>query len=824
MNLYRVLAGAILLLQVCSTPAAQDIQFNSDILDLEDSQHIDLSVFSKAGFVMPGIYSLAVHINKHELSEQPILFTAPDNSPQDSVACISPALVEQFELKSSAKGQLRWWHDNQCLDISSLEGTQMRIDLGASALYLNIPQAWLEYNSPDWDPPSRWDEGVNGLLLDYDLNGQSNSSQGKRSDSLGVIGTVGANLGAWRLRADMQGQTERSRGQATQHSLTWNRYYAYRAIAPLRSRLTVGEDYLSSNLFDSFLYAGVNLASDDNMLPPNLRGYAPEVTGVATSNARVTVSQQGRLLYETQVAAGPFRIQDINNAINGKLDVRVEELDGSVQEYQMDTANIPYLTRPGTVRYKLTAGRPSDGEHNIDGPLFASGEFSWGVSNGWSLYGGGIGTQDYNAAALGAGRDLTILGALSVDVTQSRAVLPQGSLTGKSYRVSYSKRFDDYDSQVTFAGYRFSEENFMNMSEFLQARDQQHRQNKAKEMYTATVNKQFRQQGVSIYMNYSRQTYWNRPASDRYSISLSRYFDAGRFKNLSLSLTAYSNKSERNADQGGYLSLSLPWGSGSYNYNTSVNSTNTTHSAGYYDRLSDKTYYQVSGGTSRTGQSLNANMSHEADNARFNANASYLPGESSAIGGSVQGGATLTAHGGALHRSNIAGGTRLMVDTGGVGGVPIRGSGPLTRTNYFGKAVIADINPYYRDQASIDLDSLGDDVEATRSVTQATLTEGAIGYRKFDVISGTKAMAFITLPHGPTPPFGATVHNRRGQETGIVSDKGGVYLSGIKADEVMSVRWDGKDQCNVTLPKNMPEDGAELDLLCREDRPLDDAA
>ncbi|QSB42395.1 fimbria/pilus outer membrane usher protein [Pseudomonas hygromyciniae] len=56
----------------------------------------------------------------------------------------------------------------------------------------------------------------------------------------------------------MQGRTERSTGQATQRAFTWNRYYAYRAIAPLRSRPTVGEDYLSSSLFDSFSYAGVN--------------------------------------------------------------------------------------------------------------------------------------------------------------------------------------------------------------------------------------------------------------------------------------------------------------------------------------------------------------------------------------------------------------------------------------------------------------------------------------------------------------------------------------------------------------------------------------
>ncbi|MFT1843819.1 fimbria/pilus outer membrane usher protein, partial [Vibrio cholerae] len=81
--------------------------------------------------------------------------------------------------------------------------------------------------------------------------------------------------------------------------------------------------------------------------------YAPEVTGVARTNAKVVISQQGRVLYETQVASGPFRIQDINDAVSGQLDVRVEEQDGSVQAFRIDTASIPYLTRPGTVRYKV---------------------------------------------------------------------------------------------------------------------------------------------------------------------------------------------------------------------------------------------------------------------------------------------------------------------------------------------------------------------------------------------------------------------------------------------------------------------------------------
>lgn len=188
---------------------------------------------------------------------------------------------------------------------------------------------------------------------------------------------------------------------------------------------------MNSSIFDSFRYLGASLVSDDNMLPPNLRGYAPEVKGVAETNARVTVSQQGRVLYETTVAAGPFSIQDLNSATSGTLDVTVTEQNGTVRTFQVNTASIPYLTRPGLVRYKFAMGKPTDYERNAQGPGFVSSEFSWGVNNGWSLYGGSvIGGSDYNVLALGIGRDLLAFGALSFDLTQSRASLPGHPYTG----------------------------------------------------------------------------------------------------------------------------------------------------------------------------------------------------------------------------------------------------------------------------------------------------------------------------------------------------------------------------------------------------------
>lgn len=132
---------------------AADIEFNTDVLDVSDRANIDLGQFSRGNFIMPGEYIFTLHINKNTLPEQPVTFYPPDNDEKGSEACITPQQVELLGLKKSAFVKLAWWHQNQCLDPRSLEGMELRSDLGASALYLNIPQAYLDYTAENWDPP-----------------------------------------------------------------------------------------------------------------------------------------------------------------------------------------------------------------------------------------------------------------------------------------------------------------------------------------------------------------------------------------------------------------------------------------------------------------------------------------------------------------------------------------------------------------------------------------------------------------------------------------------------------------------------------------------
>ncbi|WP_323989199.1 outer membrane usher protein [Pseudomonas canadensis] len=809
---------------------AGDIEFNTDVLDLSDRSNIDLSQFARSGFILPGTYSMVVQINTQPLSEQSVAFYPPDNDPKGSQACLSPGLVEQLGLKASGAASLTWWKGGQCLDTQGLPGMEVSGDLATATLSISLPQAYLEYSDINWDPPSRWDEGVPGLLVDYNLTALSSYRKNDEArNNLTGNGTLGANAGAWRLRADWQGRVEKGRDAApSPQRLEWSRYYAYRAIPALKARLVVGENYLYSDLFDSFRFTGAALNSDESQLPPNLRGYAPEVVGVAKTNARVIISQQGRVLYETLVAAGPFRIQDLNDAVTGRLDVRVEEQDGTVHTSQVDTAGVPYLTRPGQVRYKLATGRPSNLQYGADGNFFGSGEFSWGISNGWSLFGGGITDNNYRALTAGVGRDLLAFGAVSLDATQSRATVWNETLSGKSYRLQYSKHFEEYDSQVTFAGYRFSEKNYLSMSEYLDARHYGRNGELAgtgvngswkpiggsKALYTATVNKQFRDLSTTVYASYNKQTYWERPATQRWNLSASRYFNVGTVKNLSLSLNLYRTLDYNYKDNGMALTVSLPLGStGTLSMDASRGAGKNRFSTRYSDRLDERNSYQLSAGN----RSASGYLSHIGDYADINLTVSQQEGNYTSLSASARGGGTLTPYGGALHRTNSTGGTRLMVDTGGVSDVPVRGYGTPTRSNVFGKAVISDIGSYQRTAASVDLESLPSNVEATQSVTQLTLTEGAIGYRSLDVIAGEKAMAVLRLPDGSSPPFGAVVKNTKQQDTGIVNDGGQVYLSGIQAGEAMTVSWGGSERCTLTLPVVLPADALTdaLQLGCR---------
>ena len=814
-----LLAASIALFCYSGSSAADSaVEFNTDVLDASDRKNVDLKRFSSENYVIPGNYLLDIRVNGQEISQQNVTYRATADNADTSFVCLTPEQVNFLALKKEAQEKIRQV-DPQCLDIKTIPGVEFNNHEGI--LDITVPQAWMKYNDPDWVPPERWDDGIAGLIFDYSLSGQINHQLkgGDSTNSLSAYGQTGFNAGAWRLRAEYQANYDND----GQRNLDWNQVYAYRPLPSLASKLTVGELYLNSQVFDTVRFTGVNMASDERMLPPNLQGYAPEIQGIAKSNAKVTVSQSDRVIYETTVPAGPFNIQGLNSSVRGTLDVKVEEQDGSVSTFQVNTANIPYLTRPGYVRYNTSIGKPSRYNHNLEGPAFYVGDFSWGISNAWSLYGGTILTgDDYNAFSIGLGRDMNAFGALSADVTQSISRVPdQDSQKGLSFKLSYSKTFDEYNSAITFAGYRFSQENFRSLSQYLDERYQNYDHvGREKQMYTITANKTFWADdpdwATTMYLTYTHQDYWDRSAQDRYGITLGRSFRMAGINGITTNLSAWRSNYRGRRDDSFALSLSVPIGDSRWmGYDLQNSGGSTTQLASYSDNSDYNNLWRVRAGLGQNDRAaMDGYYQRRSQMAELNANVGYQQSRYLSIGGTMRGGLTATQHGAALHNSSATLDTaRIMVDTNGIAGVPLNGK--QARTNSLGIAVVPDVVSYNSFDTRIDVDALDENTEANKAISTNTLTEGAIGYQRFAVAQGERMMAIIRLADGSFPPFGAEIINHDGVNVAMVMDDGMAWIAGVTPREKLSASWNGKRQCKVTVPDHNLNSSKPLLLPCQ---------
>lgn len=100
MEHHKLLAATALCCAATWASAAEEFQFNTDVLELKDRENLDLGVFASANFIMPGQYNLLVHVNRDTLTEYAVDYIPADDDPKSSIACLSPALVNELGLKT----------------------------------------------------------------------------------------------------------------------------------------------------------------------------------------------------------------------------------------------------------------------------------------------------------------------------------------------------------------------------------------------------------------------------------------------------------------------------------------------------------------------------------------------------------------------------------------------------------------------------------------------------------------------------------------------------------------------------------------------------
>ncbi|EMI4478326.1 fimbria/pilus outer membrane usher protein [Enterobacter hormaechei] len=806
----------IIIASLLMTIVASATEFNINAIDKDQRGSVDLSRFKDQISVTPGSYFVTVSVNDIPLANGwQLRWREINNAVQ---VCIPPELADTFALQDDVRHALP--EKEGCVDFAARPDIKFTFEQGSQTLKVTIPQAWLQYRAVDWMPPSTWDNGVPGVLLDYNLfasHYQPNSSGS--NDNANTYGTAGANMGAWRLRSDYQ-YTRSDTEAGSEQDGRFSRVYMFRPLPSIGAKLTLGETDFQSSIFDAFTYTGASLISDERMLPWSLRGYAPQITGIAQTNATVTVSLADRVIYQSKVPPGPFVIQDLNQSVQGTLDVKVTEEDGRVNTFQVSAESVPFLTRKGQVRYKLAAGKARQGaSHDVEDNAFMSGEFSWGMLSHTSLYGGTLADGDrYRSVAAGIGQNMAWLGALSFDVTQATSQLPhQRSQTGYSYRINYSKRFDTTGSQLTLASYRYSDPQFLSYARYLDY-DNGDRQSE-KQTLSVTASQYISALSLNLYVNMLRQTWWNDSSSTTGSITAGYNFDIGRWKNLGVTLSwskTHYEEEDENDDTQFYLSLSVPLDPDHrLNYDLR-NSDTLSHNVSWYDTSDRNNTWGVSAGTESgkpdSGAQVSGNYQHYSAYGDLNLSGSYKANEYNSLSASWSGSFTSTAKGAALHRRSYGNEPRVMVSTDGVGHIPLNMS--RDETNRFGIGVLPSFSSYSPSSVQVNMNNLPDGVDVDNRVVTSTWTEGAIGYRQIATRAGQDVTGVLRMSSG-TPPLGAIVRlDECNLQVGMVADEGRVWLGAVEPEQQFRVTWGDNQQCRFSLPSHL-ENSMQLILPCQ---------
>lgn len=805
---------------------AWSVEFNTDMIDTEDKSNIDLSQFEKKGYIPVGQYIARVEINKKSLPNLWSFDWIKADNESGSQVCLTQSDLRSFGFADEFIQQLQPVNTQGCLDLSAKPELIIGLNKADMVVSITAPQAWMKYQAKNWTPPEFWDDGVAGALLDYNVYAsQYDPDSGEKNQNISSYGTLGFNLGAWRLRSDYQYDKSYTNGHTNSSDSGLDRTYLFRPIPSLAAKLTLGQYDLNSDIFDTFHFTGLSLESDENMLPPDLQGYAPQITGIAQTNAKVTVTQNGRMVYQTTVAPGPFNITDLGDTFQGQLDVTVEEEDGRKNTFQVGSSSIPFLTRKGQVRYKTSTGKPTSvGHSDVNNPYFWTGEFSWGWKSDISLYSGALLTaDDYQAVTTGIGYNMNSFGALSFDVTRAEATLhnvDSGKQRGYSYRANYSKRFEETGSQVTFAGYRFSDKEYVTMNEYLMSRSGDDSLSNEKESYVLSLNQFFTSLGMNAYLNLTRNTYWDDTASTNYTVSVNRNFDIGNLQGISASLSVSRSRWDGEDETQYYLSFSVPLEqsrSASWSMQKTGNSS-LTQTASYYDSSDRSNTWNISASGkdsdfSHAEPTVRGGYQHYSPYGRLNITGSIQPNFYNSFTAGWNGSLTATRHGMALHDYSNGNNARMMVDTDGIADIPL--SDNRTVTNRYGIAVTNAVSDYITSTIRVKSADLPEGVDVNNSVISTTLTEGAIGYAKMNATKGYQIWGVIRLQDGHFPPLGVNVVDKTtGRDAGLVAEDGYVYLSGLQDESELTLTW-GSNSCEILAPNKSNADGKAIILPCK---------
>lgn len=790
--------------------AYAELSFDISALENTGSGLTDLSrqQLAQVDSQLPGTYVMDVILNGSALHSEPIKLVNCDERlcPELSVTQLKNWGADEAALaladNSNEQGVLR-----KPLSVI-LPGSEAYAKPGTSAFIVNIPQKYLQGMDNRTRLSGVSQDGMPALFMSYYYNGQRNTTQqGDDSEQHFLNLNNGLNLGPWRLRQNAYLQHSNDGGSHWRSDQT----YLGRDVTSLMSRLMMGQVSTAGRVFDGFNFRGVMLTSIDEMLPDSQRNYAPMISGIALTQAMVEVRQAGNLIYQKSVPPGPFTFADVvpNNS-SGDLVVTVRESSGEVRTYIQPYASQPKMVRKGQFRYSLSAGQYENSDANSDDALFAQLEALYGLGNIVTLFGGVMGSQNYQAAASGFGINLGDLGGISLELDASRQQAshhlqqPQG---GYASKVSYEKYFTATQTTLNTSLTENQDRRYATYSDYqsryaLDPVSSGHLDNLRRRWQLSVsqslgsfgslslnyyAQKSWDERYQTKTMNASYNTYW-KGISTNISYSRSdirtgtRYLDSVLAMNISIPFSTLW-------DAPGRMQINHNYSQGRSGYTQNQTSVNGT-------LLQDNNLsYSLSQTWSKQQNGQGARVQYDGGYGSVNASWSQTGNSNRqySVGAS---GAVVVHPGGVTFGQNISANDAFaVISAPGASDVSVTSRSGVT-TDWRGYAIVPSLSVYRQNSIGLDAKTAGDDTTLKTTQMQVVPGFGTAINARFDTAIGRKA--YLNIRYRNTPlPLGTELHGDKAG-SGIVDDKGAAWLTGLNDNETLTARFDGTT-CVVSI-------------------------
>lgn len=795
---------------IAADSVPEDVEFNTSFLDSTYTSGVDLKQFSRGNGMPAGEYLVDIWLNDELKTTQKLTFSKMADG--TVAVCITPELLTYLNVRPAALRNLDKLAGEKCTPVEQvIPSSHLSWDSSEQKLVISVPQEDMEKVARGSVPPSLWQNGSLAAFASYSASAYQSASGGETFNSQYLSLNSGLNVGGVYLRHNGSLTNQTGIGSQYQNINT----YIQHDLTRIRGRFLAGQANTSGRLFDSLSYSGVSLFSDDEMLPESQRGYAPEIRGIARSNARVTVRQGSAVIYETTVPAGAFVINDLYpTGYGGDLRVTVREADGNESTFLVPYASVADLLRPGASRYEVVAGkyRQSNGQDGQDGQPFYQATWQQGITNIVTLYGGFQFSNGYKAYQAGSAFS-TPMGAMALDVTQAMTSTARDKLTGQSYRITYNKLVSDTQSNIALAAYRFSTRDYL---DFAQAMEYQNLHNgdavyagllyRTKNRYSLALSQGLAEGWGTLSVTALSQSYWDRNGHEmQYQFGYSNYW-----KTMSYSLTASRNRAPQGDMQTSWLvSINVPLGKERpITFSSAVShdsigglakQVSLTGTAGKRQQIS----WGVSGNHSELGGSTGS-ISGQYQSPLTTVNTSAGVGrDNRTLSLGLSGAVVAHPHGVTL--TPYTGDTWVVVNAPGAAGAEVS-SYPGLKLDLWGNAAMPVTMPYQQNPVSLDPKGLSDRVELEGSTLNVVPRAGAVVLAEFTTQQG---YALLLTPSRSLEglPFGTTVTDSKGNTAGMVGQGGTLYARvSDKTGRLFATVKNGGKATTCILPFRISDD------------------